>query len=248
MPNHIINPDWVRDEVILALDLYFREKSARGNHSHPEVKKLSSFLNQLPLVPIEKRNIKFRNPNGVGMKLSNFQRLDPEYKGVGLSGGNKLEELVWNEFNLQKERLTNTVNAIHNNYKSEGISAIIQQIEEDDEAPEGKLLTAVHYFKERNKALVNRKKSHIFKKYGNLKCEVCGFDFENIYGMQGKGFIECHHEIPISTLSENSTTNIKDLRLVCSNCHRIIHRSKPWLSVSQLKAILESIKINFFQN
>ena len=31
---------------------------------------------------------------------------------------------------------------------------------------------------------------------------------------------------------------IKDLRLVCSNCHKIIHRSKPWLSVSELKILL----------
>ena len=240
MLNHIINPDWVRDEVILALDLYFREKSARGNHSHPEVIKLSSFLNLLPLIPLEQRDTKFRNPNGVGMKLSNFQRLDPEYLGKGLKGGSNLEIEVWNEFYLQKNRLSNTVYAIHNNYNSEGISSLIQQLGEDDEAPEGKLLTAVHYFKERNKALVKKKKLQYLIKNGNLKCEVCDFDFESIYGIQGKGFIECHHEIPISTLSENSTTNIKDLRLVCSNCHKIIHRSKPWLSVHELKILLNN--------
>lgn len=245
MSNKIINHDWVRDEVILALDLYFREKSARGNHSHPEVKKLSIFLNQLPLIPKENRDAKFRNPNGVGMKLSNFQRFDSEYEGVGLSRGSKLEKLVWNEFYLQQEHLSNTVNAIHNSYKSEGIQPIIQYLlDEEDEAPEGKLLTALHYFKERNKALVKRKKSQSLAKNGSLKCEACDFDFEANYGLYGKGFIECHHEIPIYTLSENSTTNIKDLRLVCSNCHRIIHRAKPWLSVKELRGIITDLASN----
>ncbi len=29
--------DWTRDELILALDLYFDDPSARGNKNHPEV-------------------------------------------------------------------------------------------------------------------------------------------------------------------------------------------------------------------
>ena len=31
---------------------------------------------------------------------------------------------------------------------------------------------------------------------------------------------------------------IDDLSWVCSNCHRMIHRQKPWLSIEELNAII----------
>ena len=86
---------WSRDELILALELFFQEPRARGSATHPRVIELSEILNRLPLHPRDEREKHFRNPNGVGMKLSNFLRFDPDYKGVGLSRGNRLEEEVW---------------------------------------------------------------------------------------------------------------------------------------------------------
>ena len=32
---------------------------------------------------------------------------------------------------------------------------------------------------------------------------------------------------------------IDDLSWVCSNCHRMIHRQKPWLSIEELNAVLQ---------
>ena len=46
-------------------------------------------------------DVRFRNVNGVYMKLMNFRRLDPKFTStgrVGLQRGGKLEELVWTEF------------------------------------------------------------------------------------------------------------------------------------------------------
>jgi hypothetical protein len=60
--------DWTRDELILALDLYFKEPHARGSKSHPAVHELSEILNSLPIHSREIRGAVFRNPNGVGMK------------------------------------------------------------------------------------------------------------------------------------------------------------------------------------
>jgi 5-methylcytosine-specific restriction enzyme A len=71
-----------------------------------------------------------------------------------------------------------------------------------------------------------------------LACEACGFDFAIRYGTRGKGFIECHHPKPVATLAEGHKTHLDDLALVCANCHRMIHRSKPWLSVLELKAMI----------
>ena len=91
------NPKWTRDELILALDLYFKEPSARGSKTHPDVIKLSDILNALPIHEEITPGETFRNANGVGMKLSNFLVYDPEYQGKGLERGSKLEQEVWDE-------------------------------------------------------------------------------------------------------------------------------------------------------
>jgi len=75
------------------------------------------------------------------------------------------------------------------------------------------------------------------KKHGLLFCECCGFDFSAKYGERGDGFIECHHTKPFSELDVGSKTKLSDLSLVFSNCHRIINRRKPWLSMDQLQSI-----------
>jgi hypothetical protein len=66
-------------------------------------------------------------------------------------------------------------------------------------------------------------------KYG-LKCEVCNFNFGIAYGAHGEGFIEMHHLKPIS--SGERRTSIEDLRPVCSNCHRMLHKGDRLLSIN----------------
>src|SRR5271157_1913835 len=36
-------------------------------------------------------------------------------------------------------------------------------------------------------------------------CQGCGFDFENVYGDLGRGFIEAHHLIPLQSLIEGES-------------------------------------------
>ena len=77
-----------------------------------------------------------------------------------------------------------------------------------------------------------------FLKGKKLKCEVCDFDFENVYGKLGKGFVEVHHKKPVS--EGVRTTNLdNDLAMLCSNCHRMIHRGKDhMITVDELKKII----------
>ncbi|MEV4457357.1 HNH endonuclease [Microbispora sp. NPDC049633] len=63
------------------------------------------------------------------------------------------------------------------------------------------------------------------------------FDFEHTYGPRGAGYIECHHIVPLH-VSGPVTTKLDDLALVCSNCHRMIHRSAPWLTPSELRKLV----------
>ena len=62
--------------------------------------------------------------------------------------------------------------------------------------------------------------------------------FGDHYGQHGEGFIECHHTRPVHTLKPGERTKICDLRLLCANCHRMIHAKRQWLSMEQLMAIL----------
>ena len=58
-------------------------------------------------------------------------------------------------------------------------------------------------------------------------CKACGFDFLKFYGERGKGYIEVHHKKPVSKLKEKTQIDPEnDMEVLCSNCHRMIHRRK----------------------
>ncbi|MCS0187470.1 HNH endonuclease [Vibrio alginolyticus] len=103
------------------------------------------------------------------------------------------------------------------------------------EAVEGKPIYKRHIVRERNKEIVRLKKLESKKKNGELSCEACGFNFEKFYGERGVDYIECHHTNPLSNTTGDQKTSLNDLSLLCSNCHRIIHRSKPWITIEELK-------------
>ena len=42
------------------------------------------------------------------------------------------------------------------------------------------------------------------------------------------------------SMDENEKTSIDDIVMVCSNCHSMIHRKKPWLTIDKIKEILEN--------
>jgi 5-methylcytosine-specific restriction protein A len=74
---------------------------------------------------------------------------------------------------------------------------------------------------------------------------VCSFDFEKFYGSIGEKYIHVHHKISLSEIKkEYKLDPINDLVPVCPNCHAIIHKTRPALTVEQLKIhLLEKDKI-----
>ena len=112
----------------------------------------------------------------------------------------------------------------------------------EDETPdtkEGKEKYVRHKTRERNPHIIKKKKKEFKEIHGRLYCEICSFDFSNIYGSRGLDFIECHHNIPLHENESERITKTSDLSLLCSNCHRMIHRKKDWLTVEELKEIYE---------
>ena len=84
---------------------------------------------------------------------------------------------------------------------------------------------------------MRRKKAQVLQSTGRLGCEACDVDFGEVYGEIGQGFIECHHTVPLFSGPERST-RLAELVVVCSNCHRMIHRARPMMSVALLKELL----------
>jgi 5-methylcytosine-specific restriction enzyme A len=233
------NPPWKRDELILALDLYLKHKPGRLSASHPKVIELSRILNTLPIHVDRPDAARFRNANGVYMKLSNFLRCDPNYSGRGLTRGNRDEKHVWDEFASQPDRLATTAAAIRSRAgKPPSTETTSLPMDDEEEFPEGTLLFRSHRSRERNGTLVKRARDRFLRDYGKLVCAVCGFDFAARYGHVGAGYIECHHTVPISDLTPGAKTKLRDLIPLCSNCHRMVHRRRPWLSASELAALL----------
>jgi predicted HNH restriction endonuclease len=75
---------------------------------------------------------------------------------------------------------------------------------EDDEGfPEGKVKLKQHLVRERNPEVIKLAKERFIQEQGKLFCEVCGFDFKEHYGEIGEGYIEGHHTIPISLLTNS---------------------------------------------
>ena len=89
--------------------------------------------------------------------------------------------------------------------------------------------TCINYYKQLNN--------------GQLKCEICGFDFGEFYGKDFSDKIHIHHVIEISSIGKEYKINpVTDLIPVCPNCHMIIHSKKPAYQPNEIKQFIEKKK------
>lgn len=74
-----------------------------------------------------------------------------------------------------------------------------------------------------------------------LSCSVCSFHFELFYGQLGKMYIHVHHLKPLSEIRGEYEINPEvDLRPVCPNCHSMLHRTQPPLSIEELQKLVRT--------
>lgn len=239
------NPAWSRDELILALDLYMKNPTSPPGKGSAEVAELSRVLNELGRKLGQGTEPDYRNSNGVYMKLMNFRRFDPVFIDSGRKGltrGNKDEQVVWDEFSSDPARLARAASAIRSVVAGDvGLPDAGHYEDEDEgqiEAQEGRLLTRLHRFRERNRTIVLKRKEHALRQHARLFCQACGFDFQKVYGDRGKGFIECHHTKPVHEVQPGEKTRLEDLTLLCANCHRMVHATRPWLKVDEVRQLV----------
>ncbi|WP_405759016.1 HNH endonuclease [Streptomyces sp. NBC_01420] len=239
------SPDWTRDEIILACDLAMANGWKRLEFDDPRVVELSALLQTMPIHPEELRNELFRNPNGVARKTVDITCRHPSYSGKP-TNGNALDVEVMNDFLARPAEMAKVARHIRQGLVAGEFQELAPEAEEEDDdysAPEGKLLLRRHRSRERNKALRKRKIDAALRQGRPLACEACGFDFEQVYGDRGSGYIECHHVVPLHEAGEGRT-KLNDLALICANCHRMIHRRAPWPTPGELRASIEQKHAN----
>lgn len=111
-------------------------------------------------------------------------------------------------------------------------------LEEDISGVEGRVLTRLHSYRERDKKLVKKAKAAFKAKHKRLYCECCGIEPAKWYGPRGEDRIHAHHRTPVEELLPDTETKAEDLAMVCPTCHDIIHAKRPWISVEELHEFL----------
>lgn len=231
------SPTWSWDELVLACDLVVKNNWHGLRANDPRVVELSDLLQHLPIHPPHVRGSKFRNPNGVARKTADLATHHPDYSG-GRTKGGRLDHTVIRAFIDDPRTLSEEAAAIRTAVRAADTSDALLDLDLDiDRADEGRVLLRSHLIRERDPRLRARKIKEARRQLGHVQCEACGFDFERTYGDRGRDYIECHHKNALSQTGRTTTT-LADLALVCSNCHRIIHRRQPWLSLDQLRCLV----------
>ncbi|WP_327144696.1 HNH endonuclease [Nocardia sp. NBC_01327] len=236
------SPAWVRDELILACDLVAQNGWRELRQGDPRVRDLSELLRSLPLHSSTVRTETFRSSDSVSRKTTDIATHHPGYTGKKTRGG-ALDVVVLDDFltePAEMHQLAQTIrDAARLGHFDTDVAAEVELLDDDEPAREGRLMVAVHRRRERDAKLRNKKVAEFLRANDRIFCEICEFDFELVYGVHGKGYIECHHVVPLHVSGETKTRT-EDLVLLCANCHRMIHRQSRWLQPAELRDLVKA--------
>jgi 5-methylcytosine-specific restriction protein A len=231
--------DWTRDELILACALVESNGWRQLAEGDERVQELSALLRQSTAIhPRGQRHPDFRNPASVGRKTHNIASVHPSHRGAS-SHTSRLDQEVVDDFRADPAEMHAAADRIRELMTDdEGRYDELPDLDADDiAAREGGLALRAHLRRERDPRLRNRKLADTKRRGLPVACEVCMFDFGQVYGAHGLDYIECHHRTPLHITGETHT-KLADLALLCSNCHRMVHRTKHWLTVEELRNLV----------
>lgn len=169
---------WIRDELVIAFNLYCKIPFTKINSSNKQVKELSNILG--------------RSVSAVALKLANFARLDPALQDRNISGmrhGSKSEIEIWKEFHGNWEELTYQSELLLAKYKGESIEQSAK-INLDNLPTEGKERQSIV----QTRVNQNFFRSAILASYDDRCC---------ITGLNVKELLIASHIIPWSVDKEN---------------------------------------------
>jgi predicted HNH restriction endonuclease len=118
-------------------------------------------------------------------------------------------------------------------YTPQSVQDFLELSEDDAAYAEGKVVIRTVRERQRSRKLVNDAKAQFRAEHdGRLFCEVCGFDFDNAYGID---YIEAHHTEPIASLETETENTVESVVMLCANCHRAAHSRTPPYTVEELR-------------
>lgn len=242
--------DWQWSELLLACDLVNLNGWAQAMSSRDDrVIDLSQFLrSQRPELEGAPR---FRSPSSVHRKLEDLRTAHPSYGGQRTRGGRLTADVVA-AFAAEPDRMHQLAQALRavglrdesNSYEHPTDVGRSEDRTGETIASslEGQVLRRLVTTRERDPKLRNAKIDQSRSARGDISCEICGFDFEKVYGDLGAGYIHVHHVIPLHFSGQVNTT-LDDLILVCVNCHQMIHRDRSrWKTPEELRQIIKTTR------
>lgn len=237
MPKH----DWTRDELVLICEAVAARGWKAFHASSKEAWELSTLIRELSSVPETDRDPAFRSPESIQRKSYDIVTAASWYQGTPTKGGSLTRKVVV-EYEANPELIDVEARALRLAAAPVADGPVMDLDDElaEAEAREGRAMLVAHYRRERNRPLRQAKLQFVLASGGQIRCEVCGFSFGARYGELGEGFVEVHHVLPLHASGE-TITRLQDLALLCSNCHRMIHRARPWLTPAELRSRLQPI-------
>ena len=231
------NPNWNRDETILALEAYFALAGKNPSAKDPQIIALSQTLRALPYHGEAARRATFRNPDGAAFKVQNLRSRET---GKGLGNVSRMDRDIWDEFGAYPAEVTRLATLIR-----AGIAANHQpttpEIDhaEEIEFYEGRLLTQSHMRRERSAGL---RKALLKKRQGGARhCDICGEAHSALPDELRAAAFEAHHIVPIAMVGEGAT-KLSDVALLCATCHRLLHRlialRRVWVGLAEARILI----------
>ena len=230
------NPDFVREELILCLDLYFRLDYGQMHGRHPSVIQLSNDLKNLNIHQYIPDKESFRSVNSIALKLANFKRLDSNFGGKGMKMGGKMDREIWNEFHGHRNKLMKESSLIKHLYLDSKNTFVLS----DQKANyQSNFLCNFHKNRETDPLVMKVKKEMALIEAKKLQCEVCDFDALEFYGEIGRDLMEIHYCKEIDNEPGLAASDMKDFIIVCSNCHKVLDKNYGILDYNDIRSLLK---------
>lgn len=215
---------FTRDEVILALDVFYSAADGKTSAKSAEMNELSELLNRLPIHPENKKKGVFRSATGIAQQLGLFKR--------SMKSGEKHQDVgrqffdVAFEFEGRLDELHETAAAIRRNemYYDEPFGSV----NDDSCFPEGLLLGHLH-------RVVEARSAQNF--FVGDRCSICNLD-PRLYYQPCGDLLQLHLVVPPTKLDGGKKYTEENFITVCPTCHAVLHRYRPWRTKENCGEIL----------
>lgn len=115
------------------------------------------------------------------------------------------------------------------------VEALPEELSMEKHFPEGAVRQITVNAFERNR----RGRKACLDRWGTA-CAICDIDFGARFGEEFIGLIHVHHLVPMSSIRKEYVLDpLQDLRPVCPNCHAMLHRRSPPLSLDELRSVVK---------